>query len=134
MFGFELIKHKRALKQDFYECFSSLKDDLGNIPLEMKVNAYLNGAILSVCESYLEGQNVFKQSSKAVILDAVFEELYRRDSIPVQTQIDEWIKQKNESFMKGYNNAPQHSDYNLNIKWLEGYIQQNFKRATGLML
>lgn len=134
MFGLELIKYKRTLKQDFSECFSSLKDDLGNVPLEMKANAYVNGAILSVCESYLDGQNVSKHSSKAVVIDAVFEELYRRYSIPVQVQIDEWLSAKDSLFIKGYNDALQCADYSLKMKWLESYIQQNFKQATGLML
>jgi hypothetical protein len=134
MFGLELIKHKRTLKQDFSECFSSLKDDLGNVPLEMKTNAYVNGAILSVCESYLNSQNVSKHSSKAVVIDAVFEELYRRESIPVQVQIDEWLIKKDSLFIKGYDDAVQNADYSLNMKWLESYIQQNFEQATGLML
>ena len=36
--------------------------------------------------------------------------------------------------MMGYHTAPQQTDHNLNLKWLENYIQQNFKQAIGLML
>ena len=134
MFNLELIKHKRKLKQDFSDSFSLLKDELGNVPLEMQTDPFLNGVILSVCENYLNGQNVSKNTAKAVVVDAVCEELYRRESIAVQTRIDQWLVDNDELFMQGYRYTKQQSDHNVNLQLLVKYIQQNFDQATGLML
>lgn len=134
MFNLELIKHKKKLKQDFSASFSLLKDQLGNVPLEMQTDALLNGIILSICENYLNAQNILKKTSKAVILDVVCEELYRRESIAVQIRIDQWLTDKDQLFMQGYKFIKQPSDHSLNLQILVKYIQQNFDPATGLML
>jgi len=134
MFNLELIKHKRKLKQDFSDCFSLLKNELDNVPSEMQTDAFLNGVIMSVCDNYLNDQNITKNASKADIVDAVCEELYRRESITVQTRIDQWLVDNDELFMQGYRYIKQQSDHNLNLQLLAKYVQQNFKQATGLML
>tara|TARA_R110001583_G_scaffold171120_1_gene324572 strand:+ start:12491 stop:12895 length:405 start_codon:yes stop_codon:yes gene_type:complete len=134
MFNLELIKHKRKLKQDFSYSFELLKDELGNVPLEMQTDAFLNGVVLSICENYLNAQNITKNTSKAVVVDAVCEELYRRESIAVQTRIDQWLVDNDTLFMQGYQYIKQQSDHKLNLQLLTKYIQQNFEQATGLML
>jgi len=134
MFNLELIKHKRKLKQDFSDCFSPLKDQLGNVPLEMQTDGFLNGAVLSICENYLNTENISKTSSKALVVDAVCEELYRRESITVQTYIDQWLLDNDELFMEAYQYFKQQRDHELNLQLLAKYIQQNFEPATGLML
>lgn len=134
MFNLELIKHKRKLKQDFSDCFSSLKDELGNVPLEMHIDAFVNGAVLSICDSYLHSQNISKHTSKALVVDAICEELYRRDSIAVQTRIDQWLADNDELFMQGYQYVQLQNKHSLNLQLLTKYIQQNFEQATGLML
>lgn len=134
MFNLELIKHKRKLKKDFSNCFSLLRDELGNVPLDMQTNAFLNGAILSVCENYLKDQNILKTAAKALVIDAVCEEIYRRDSVAVQVRIDQWLLDNDELFKQGYQYIKQQSLHNFNLQSLAKYTQKNFEPATGLML
>ena len=134
MFGIGLIKYKRKLSQDFSVCFSPLKDELGNIPVEIQTNAFANGAIVSICESFLHAQNVLKATSKVLILDAVFEEIYRRESIAVQTRVDDWLAQSDETFLQGYQQAREPHEHDSKLEWLSSYIQQHFEPANNLML
>lgn len=134
MFNIELIKHKRKLKQDFSDSFDTLKDELGNVPLKMQTDAYLNGAILSICQNYLNAQNIYKNAAKILIIDAVCEELYRRESVEVQTRIDQWLTSKDHTFMQGYQHIKQQSDHNSSLQLLTKYIQQNYVQATSLMI
>ncbi len=134
MFNIELIKHKRKLKQDFSDSFDTLKDELGNVPLKMQSDAYLNGAILSICQNYLNAQNIYKNAAKVLIIDAVCEELYRRESVEVQTRIDEWLTSNDHMFMQGYQHIKKLSDHNSSLQLLTKYIQQNYVQATSLMI
>jgi hypothetical protein len=134
MFNIELIKHKRKLKQDFSDSFDTLKDELGNVPLKMQTDAYLNGTILSICQNYLNAQNIYKNAAKVLIIDAVCEELYRRESVEVQTRIDQWLTSNDHMFMQGYQHINQLSDHNSSLQLLTKYIQQNYVQATSLMI
>ncbi len=134
MFGLELIKHKRKLTQNFSDCFALLKDELGNVPIEIQNDAFINGAIVGICESYLDAQRVQKASSRALILDAVFEEIYRRESVKVQTLVDVWLEQNDKKFLQGHQQATDNSSLSEKLQWLSAYAQQNFESANNLML
>ncbi len=134
MFGLELIKYKRKLTQDFSDCFASLKDELGNVPVEIQNDAFINGAIVGLCEVYLDQQQVKKSSSRALIVDAVFEEIYRRESVQVQTRVDAWLQQKDNAFLTGHKQASKGTNHESRLKWLSEFAQQNFESANNLML
>ena len=134
MFGLELIKYKKELTQNFSACFAPVKDELGNVPVIMQTNSFVNGAIVAICESYLDQHNVKKPSSQAVVIDAVFEEIYRRESIKVQTRVDEWRGLKDQSFVDGYEQANAPSKHNLKLTWLSVYSQKNIDLEHNLML
>jgi hypothetical protein len=134
MFNLELIKHKSKLKLDLAKCFASLIDELGNVPLTMQTDPVINGAIVSVCNNYLESQNISKKLSKALVIDSVFEEIYRLESIAVQTRVDQWLENNETLYIQGCQYIKQQSDHDLNLQWLADYSRQNFKQATGLML
>jgi hypothetical protein len=134
MFGLELVKHKRKLTRNFSFCFAELHDSLGNVPISIQKDAFVNGAIIRICEAYLLDQSVEKASSKALIIDAVFEEIYRRESVTVQTRVDEWLDQEDKLFLGGYQQANDYSNHSLKLKWLSDYAQQNFEPENNLML
>lgn len=134
MFGLEHIKYKRKLTNAISDCFSSLKDDLGNIPVAIQNDAFINGAIVEICEHYLDEQQVHKVSSRALIRDAVFEEIYRRESVKVQSQVDVWLQQNNKVFSLGYQQLKAITHLDEKLQWLSKYAQQNFESAKNLML
>lgn len=134
MFGLELIKYKRKLTQNFSDCFASLKDELGNVPIEIQNDAFINGAIVGICESYLDEQLVHKPSSRALILDAVFEEIYRRESVKVQTQVDVWQQRKDDAFLQAYQLSTGNKEFGEVSSWLSDHAQKHFEAAKNLML
>ncbi|MBT3505495.1 MAG: hypothetical protein HN475_06970 [Piscirickettsiaceae bacterium] len=134
MFGIGLGKHKKKLEQAFATCFWPLIDELGNVPIPMQTDPAINGAILGVCNTYSQSQNVTKPSDLLLIADAVFEEIYRLESINVQNRVDTWKNENNEAFNQAYANAKDKTSTELNLTWLTDFAKDNFEQATGLML
>jgi hypothetical protein len=134
MIGIGLGKHKKKLEQAFATCFWPLIDELGNVPIPMQTDPAINGAILGVCNTYSQSQNVTKPSDLLLIADAVFEEIYRLESINVQNRVDTWKNENNEAFNQAYANAKDKTSTELNLTWLTDFAKDNFEQATGLML
>lgn len=134
MFGLGLGKHKKKLETAMASCFWPLIDELGNVPIPMQTDPAINASILAVCETYAQSQNVTKQSDLALIVDAVFEELYRLESINVQNRVDTWKDDNNEVFTTAYENAKAKTNVDLDLTWLSNYAKENFEQGTGLML
>ena len=134
MFSLGLGKHKKKLEQAFATCFWPLIDELGNVPIPMQTDPAINGAILGVCNTYSQSQNVTKPSDLLLIADAVFEEIYRLESINVQNRVDTWKNENNEAFNQAYANAKDKTSTELNLTWLTDFAKDNFEQATGLML
>ena len=134
MFGIGLGKHKKKLEQAFATCFWPLIDELGNVPIPMQTDPAINGAILGVCNTYSQSQHVTKPSDLLLIADAVFEEIYRLESINVQNRVDTWKNENNEAFNQAYANAKDKTSTELNLTWLTDFAKDNFEQATGLML
>lgn len=134
MFGLGIGKHKKKLEQALSACFDPLKDELGNVPLPMQTDPAINASILAVCERYAHSQDVTKPSHIASIVDAVFEELYRSESINVQDRLDSWKNDHNEAFAKAYDAAQSKANSELELTWLSDFAKANFEPATGLML
>lgn len=134
MFGLELIKHKKMLTENFSNCFDPLKDEIGNVPVEMQFDAFTNGAVVQICENYFAEQRIQKEFSKASLLDAVFEEIYRRESLNVQERVYVWQEKNDERYRLGYEQAHSFSNSYLQLKWLSEYSQDHFERAKTLML
>jgi hypothetical protein len=134
MFGLGIGKHKKKLEQALATCFWPLIDELGNVPIPMHTDPAINASILAVCETYALSQNVTKPSDLALIADAVFEELYRMESINVQNRVDSWKNDNNEIFTQAYANAKAKTTVDLDLTWLSNFAKDNFDQATGLML
>lgn len=134
MFGMGIGKHKRTLMYAFSDCLEPLKDELGNVPIPMQTDPAINAAILGACEAYALSQNIKKTGDIAVIADAVFEELYRRESINVQDRVDIWKNENNTAFLQAYDNAKSQTSANLDLTWLTQFATDNFEPATGKML
>lgn len=102
MFGLGAAKATRVLQKSFSECFSPLKDELGNVPVEMQTSKDINARMLGICEAYAHKRKVSGRKQLATIVDAVFEEVYRRDAITVLTRVDQWLGSQDAEFMPIY--------------------------------
>lgn len=125
---FEAIKHKSKLKKSFSDCFEPLKSVLGNVPKAMKQDRYINAYILGTCRAYAEWHKL-KEDTFAVIVDAIFEELYRQDSMAVQNRTEQWLQEGDDIFMQAYYEAKQRYQGQLDLNWLADYSQTHFKKA-----
>lgn len=134
MFGLGINKHKKKLEIALAACFWPLIDELGNVPIPMQTDPAINALILGVCETYAHSQSITKQGDLALIADAVFEELYRMESINVQNRVDGWKNDHNEVFMQAYADAQAKTTADLELTWLTDFAKDNFEQGTGLML
>ncbi|MFK8067642.1 MAG: hypothetical protein AB8D52_05300 [Gammaproteobacteria bacterium] len=128
MFGLENLKHKKKLKQAFSDCFDPLKSLYDNVPLEMQTSRYITASILGYCRGYADGCSI-KEKAFDVIVDAVFEEIFRQDSLTVQTQTEKWLHAPDEEFMKAYYHAKDKASPELDLKWLRDYSLEHFDAA-----
>lgn len=125
---FKNIKHKSKLKKALSDCFEPLKSVLGNVPIPMQTDRFITAAILGTCRAYAESNRV-QEKDFNVIVDAVFEELFRRESMAVQLRTESWLQEQDEDFMQAYYHAKSEFKPNLDLSWLATYAQQNFKVA-----
>ena len=125
---FESFKYKKELKQAFSECFEPLKSVLDNVPIPMQTDRYITASILGTCRAYAEDHNT-TEDVFALLVDAVFEEVYRQNSMSVQTLTEKWLEEEDETFMSAYYHAKEMYKHELNLEWLANYAQEHFDPA-----
>ncbi len=125
---FKSIKYKNKLKKAFSDCFEPLKSVLGNVPIPMQTDRYITGAILGTCRGYAEAVNTSSKTF-ASIVDAVFEEVFRQNSIKVQTQTETWLTEADEVFMASYYHAKEKASPEIDLAWLQDYAKTHFDVA-----
>lgn len=136
MFGLGNGRIKKTLQNKISECLAPLKDELGNVPVEMQTNASFNAHMLGICEGYAQSNNISKPQSIAIIVDAVFEEIYRRESTLVLTQVDQWRAENNDDFMRTFEETKNKTanTNQLELNWFKQYAAEQFEPANNLML
>ena len=135
MFGFNSGKCKRALQHAMSDCFTPLKDELGTVPMTLHDNKYITASMLGVCEAYAHSNNITNKQKIALITDAVFEEVFRRESTTVLTQVDQWLENNDSEFMPAYEQAKtKTNETELNLDWLKEYSVKHFEPSRNLML
>ena len=125
---FESFAHKRKLKKAFSDCFEPLKSVLDNVPIPMQTDRYITASILGSCRAYAEANHTGEKLF-ALLVDAVFEEVFRQNSMAVQTRTEAWLQQEDDEFMQAYYHAKSQYNSGLNLSWLANYAQQNFDVA-----
>jgi len=126
---FKLMTHKNKLKNDFSKCFDPLKSALMNVPLPMQKDRYITASILGTCRAYAELHQI-NEKDFAVLVDAVFEEIYRQNSMAVQNLTEHWLQENDTEFMQAYYHAKGNLLAGRDLKWLAKYAQQHFKPAV----
>ncbi len=137
MFGLNSGKCKRHLQQAMSKCFDPLKGEIGNVPPSLNNSQYITGAMLGICEAYASNLNITKPHTVAVIVDAVFEEVFRADATSVLNQVDHWKSDNEKEFIEAYQHAKsttQNDGKQLNIDWLRDYAVKHFEPSRTLML
>jgi hypothetical protein len=125
---FEVIVHKGKLKQAFSDCFDPLKSIFDNVPIPMQKDRYVTGAILGTCRGYAETVNL-SEKGFASIVDAVFEEVFRQNSIDVQTRTETWLTEADTVFMESYYQAKEKASRDIDLVWLQTYAKAHFDAA-----
>ena len=125
---FKSNQHKRYLLNAFSNCFNALKDGLGNVPVRMQSSHEITGSVRGACRGYAIA-NKINESHFNLIVDAVFEELFRRESIAVQIKAEQWLNTENEIFMLAYYHAKSKTINNktVDLPWLSAYAKKYFK-------
>ena len=135
MFGLKSGKCKSTLRLTFSKCFDPLKDELGTVPTALHNNKYVTASMLGICEGYAQVCNIQRQQTIAIITDAVFEEIFRRESTSILKQVDQWLNENDSEFMSQYESAKNKTSSNdLKIEWLKNYLIENFEPSKNLML
>jgi len=133
MFNLAAVKHKNILRKALSNCFEPLKDELGNVPISMQKDKHIAAYILGICRTYAEIQGL-NETTFNLMVDAAFDELFRRESVEVQTRAETWLQTNDDTFMEAYYFAKQHTIENaLNLNWLSVHAQKHFKAGHQVM-
>ena len=128
MFGISMLKHKRILKQAFSDCFLPVKDDLGNVPIAMHTSKFITASILGTCRAYEEKQHI-KESNFDLLVDSVFEEVFRKESVKIQLLTEEWLRSSDTDFLQHYYMAKSKAKNSSDLSWLQYSVLENFKQT-----
>lgn len=128
MFGLSVVKYKRELMQAFSDCFLPVKDSLGNVPVSMQESKFITASILGICRGYSETR-VRYESDFDLIVDAVFEEIFRRESVTVQTRTESWLQSSDDEFMFFYFQAKYRTIDSKDLGWLQNTLLKYFEPA-----
>jgi len=128
MFGLSMLKHRRILKQAFSDCFLPLKDELGNVPIAMHTSKFITASILGTCRAYEEKQHI-KESNFDLLVDAVFEEIFRKESVKIQVQTEYWLHDADSDFLQYYYMAKSKTNSGSDLSWLQYSALENFKQS-----
>ncbi len=126
---FKMMSHKNKLKKAFSECFDPLKSVLMNVPIPMQKDRYITASILGTCRAYAELHNI-NEKHFGVLVDSVFEEVYRQNSMAVQNRAEKWLQEGDNIFMEAYYHAKDELLAGNDLTWLAEYSQQHFKPAV----
>jgi len=123
-----MLKHKRILKQAFSDCFLPVKDELGNVPIAMHTSKFITASILGTCRAYEEQQHI-KESNFNLLVDAVFEEIFRKESVKIQVLTESWLQSSDSDFLDYYYSAKSRSKNDSDLSWLQHMALENFKQS-----
>lgn len=140
MFNFKLGRCKSVLQKSFSACFDPLKDELGTVPTVLHNNKHVCACMLAVCDAYAAHMGIKKTQTVAIITDAAFEEVFRRETTQVLTLTDQWHQNNDPEFTQSYATALAQvktsllSNDELQLDWLQSYLVSNFEPSRNLML
>ena len=128
---FSAAIHKPILLQAFSDCLDPIRSDLGNVHPDMRQSPYMSGAILGICRGYANKQKL-RESVVNKLIDNAFEEVFRSESLDMQTKAKNWLNEENTDFIDAYEHAKFVTEIELNLDWLSQYVQTHFQKASTL--
>ena len=69
-------------------CLAPVRDDLGNVPVDMQADAVVNGCLTGLCERCCAALGLTRAAAVRGVTARVFEEIYRREATRVLTACD----------------------------------------------
>jgi hypothetical protein len=128
---FSAALHKPILLQAFSDCLDPIRSDLGNVHPDIRQSPYISGAILGTCRGYAI-KHKLRESVVNKLIDNAYEEVFRSESLDMQTNAEAWLNEENTDFMAAYYHAKSVTEVELNLDWLGQYVQTHFKKASTL--
>lgn len=97
----------------------------------MRSTPYISGALLGICRGYVTLHNL-NESTFNKLVDNVFEEVFRSESLNMQTKAENWLNTEDTTFMTAYYLGRAETATELKLDWLSQYAQAHFKKASTL--
>ena len=79
-------------------CLAPVRDDLGNVPVAMQADAFVNGCLTGLCERCCAALGLTRTAAVRGVTARVFEEIYRREATRVLTACDRLEEQADAAF------------------------------------
>ena len=118
-------------------CLSPVQDDLGNVPVSMQQDPYVNGALIGLTERVCAHFKITRSILIQRVIASVFEEIYRREATTVLTQCDELLEDPQSELSRARASISEPQPETPDPSWvsdLNDYIQKNYERPDILVL
>ena len=79
-------------------CLAPVRDELGNVPVAMQADAFVNGCMTGLCERCCAALGLTRTAAVRGVTARVFEEIYRREATRVLTACDRLEAQADAAF------------------------------------
>ena len=79
-------------------CLAPVRDELGNVPVAMQADAFINGCMTGLCERCCAALGLTRTAAVRGVTARVFEEIYRREATRVLTACDRLEERADAAF------------------------------------
>ena len=118
-------------------CLAPVQDDLGNVPVAMQEDAFVNGCLAGLTERCCAALGVTRPAAVRGAVARVFEEVYRREATRVLTACDRLEADAGSAFCAARDRlrgiAPDAPDPAWTAE-LRAHVRAHYKRPDTLVL
>ena len=120
-------------------CLAPVQDDLGNVPVAMQEDAFVNGCLMGLCERCCATAGLPDAASAAVrgVIARVFEEVYRREATRVLTACDRLEERADPEFRGARGRMSAVAPEDPGPAWtaeLRAHVRAHYRRPDTLVL
>lgn len=118
-------------------CLVPVQDDLGNVPVSMQHDPWVNGTLIGLTGRVCTHFGVTRPILVQRVIASVFEEIYRREATAVLTQCDQLLEDPESDLSRARTDIAALQPEAPDLQWVEAlndYIQNHYERPDILVL
>ena len=126
------VKARQRALATILPCLQEVQDDLGNVPVAMQKDEYINGTLIGAVERICSDSGITRHAVIQRVISEVFEEIYRREATEVLTRCDELLEDADSTVAQMRKRTRDAT--NDPLPELAKYVREHYERPNILVL